>query len=221
MNIIARMLIVAIVFGSIFSQASVSAEQFRQETNEHRARVCHGMHLAYAEFPKEFSHLDLKSIQIWCWHHDLPKVMSLQELKQYAYLGPEDIATVLGRFHGVRFANLSDEERSYAKATVGQLNKLEGLIKMDAITRLRAYVGEDKFRSTLVQLTQLEHWVDILDVGINREDIPTENTRGEAIRFLEKGDDLSDLGRSVLIYLEDTFLELKYKDCNRHFLPQH
>lgn len=163
-------------------RGEIRAADYRTTAQNHRLRIVAGARYVFSEFRARFSELNLDLIESYLSLHDLPKLMtkdqlinqvSKQELNQYSFLQSEDIASVLGDYYGlnerqIRALGEGHYERFHQAREL--LNKIEDRMKERFfMTRLRGLSGR-QFMATRKQLRELEEYVDFTDTKVFRRD---------------------------------------------------
>lgn len=126
-----------------------SEKEFRKETREHRMRVLDFAVQAVERFPKRFPKLHTLSkdirvhlVETYMSLHDLPKMMSREQLEKFGYTNDRSLLQRLRPVYGV---NAKPE-------AVDELNNIEKIIK--------AYIMEKKLKEFPDHVAA--HWDDIM-----------------------------------------------------------
>ena len=153
-----------------FASASVNItrDEYVFIANQHRQRVAYAMLLAYSHSKESFPDLDERLIVKYSALHDLPKIMTLEQLRVWGYQGDQDIASILAQFYGRSKNELSLREQRLLGATMTQLNLIEDKIKRFFFSHL-SFFGQSRIR-VLEQLSLLETYVDVTDSGLMRRE---------------------------------------------------
>ena len=181
---------------------AISATDFKQSMIEHRNRVDHEMLIAYRQFKSDFTNLDESLITEYAkTYHDLPKIMTLQNLESWGYPFNEDIATRLALFWGRKKQDLNENDRAFFEQTVIELNRIESAIKEDLFfMRLKKFYANSA--AIKEELQNLEHWIDVFDTAtFRRDEINIPNSQlNDAATYLNR-ENAPELAIKIVKYM--------------------
>ncbi len=159
----------------------VTSSQFRMASRRHIRDMQRELPETYLMARGRFPDLTLELVEEYATYHDIPKVMTLSELRKYGYQGKEDIATILARYHGVNMDALGEAGASGIHAR-SELNRIETLVKNAFFYgHLRVVMHKDKVERIRKQMDELERIVDwTITCLFRRDELKVEET-GEYI----------------------------------------
>lgn len=188
--------------------AEVTGDSLRMSVINHKIRLKRGMvatmsrasmYLIRAEY---FPDLNVDIVSRFSALHDMPKLMTVAQLKKFDYPYDESIGDILAKEHGANWDLLSGAELQQRAAARVELNRIEGLMKK------AFYVQEGLSQQQIEQLEHLEHIWDLTDTGLfRREEVGANDLPYDGARYLisRYGD---SPGALVSIVIEDQFEEL-------------
>ncbi|MDB2425992.1 hypothetical protein N9W41_00440 [bacterium] len=130
--------------------------------------------------------LNVELVKKYSLLHDLPKIMSLEDLREYGYTHEKTILERLYEFHGRRKESLNPKERKIFDQTLEDMEFVEQFIKAEFFS------GKLYFRIVshleIVELKAKEHLADTLDSSLSREKELGGKTYSAKTQYQEIGD---------------------------------
>ncbi|MEQ1664345.1 MAG: hypothetical protein ABL927_03100 [Bdellovibrionales bacterium] len=190
-------------------------ENFKILTRQHKSRVEMGMVLIFRHFKSEFfneaQYLSVDMVREYAELHDLPKLMTLSQLKKWGYLLDEDIATIFSQAEGMKESEMGPVLRQKFQIAKSECNRIEALIKEEVFfKKYRAtFFDAPIFQVILKILFDIERSVDWTDTKFNRrEELNIKNSvllpEDEAIEYL-KAENSSERSIRMSRYLSTIF----------------
>lgn len=192
---------------TVASHSPITRAQYVNKAYQHINRVQYEMFVAYKEFPEYFSSLTPRLVEMYGALHDLPKVLSLEELRPWGYTLRYDIATYLAYFYGKNIEDMPPAEEELFREVRRQLNEIEAKIKTQLFYGILKSINPHYQVSHIKeQIEKLEMWADITDTRLyRREEINIQGSYqiGESGQFL-----VNNLRQDIRALRVSRFLEL-------------
>jgi hypothetical protein len=146
------------VFLLLFINAAL-AQVNDEAIGSHRVRVQIGAEALYRQYPHEFSAITVNDIIDYTKFHDLPKLMTTEQLQPFGYTHEKSIKERLLEFEGRHKDEMSVADRARLQEVIDDMNKVENQIK-DEYLKGRRYSAIQ-----MEQLKRSETISDIVDTG--------------------------------------------------------
>ncbi len=167
---------------------TVEVLYFYRAVHAHRSRLFGLYDLIRQEIPEMFGPWkeETQLIQSYLYLHDLPKIQSLDKLKEHGYKSQHTLCCRLGQFYGKNKAEMTLMEQNYLEAAILDLNSIEDKQKKKLVDSLSSQWTEAERKDFDKFISWLERVVDVTD---------TELWRGE------------EMGRTPVLFGATQYLE--------------
>lgn len=159
-----KFIFLALMLFSHQALSQTSVTNFESATRDHIERVGSLGFFLFNAHPDKFEHINASILRAYLDLHDAPKVMDYASLALFDYSLTGSIKDIMAKYYGVnRHINrLSMFEQSELDAAIGELNRIEGLMKKDFFKRQGLSIDQ------IEDLMTVEKVVDLVDTGITR-----------------------------------------------------